>query len=179
MIAEGLMVEKSRQPRALSTVRLPGSWLGAAEAISGAGHQTTGAALTDCAVRVIPTTEFLLMLAASAEVAEYVVDLLAREIADRRTWMGDCSTRLALLLHQLFEALSVPGPGGSKRLTVDVSVTQMAEGLGASRESISRLFSRLTRAGIVRRERGWLSAPAGSPLVADRRRPLGSANISG
>lgn len=166
-IVAGLLTETHSQSQVISMVRLPGSWLGMGSAVSRMPHQTSAVALTDCALGAIPTRTVLLRMTTDVEFAGYVAAVLSRQLMEQRDSYGDCSRRLIRLLGRLFAAASVRGSDGSRRLAFGLSVTQLADGLGASRERVSRLLTRLQAAGILRRDKGWLRAPVGSPFASE------------
>jgi CRP-like cAMP-binding protein len=56
-------------------------------------------------------------------------------------------------------------PDGSVQLGLALTHQDMADAIVSSRESVTRLLAGLAREGIVRRDRGWVTIPAGSSLL--------------
>jgi hypothetical protein len=80
-------------------------------------------------------------------------------------WAG-ADTQLEGLFVELLLAASEERPDGSRRLTVNISVTELADLVSVSRQWASQCFRTWRDRGIVTREHGSWVVPAGSPLLA-------------
>jgi CRP-like cAMP-binding protein len=180
LVLSGVMSLRSFQAgrEVLVAVRTAGWLLGAASAIHGAAHLATAVAMTPCELRPMSDRDFGRFRRTDAEFRERLQEMLAEEVAEQFARAaavagGDCQARLEHLLASLFRASGQQRPDGSVRLTLDLSVTDLANLVGVGREYISRLLPKLSATGVLVRERDWFVATPDSRLLRARPRPIG------
>lgn len=154
----------------LLAVRRPGWLLGAVSAVTGNSPVGSAVTWTTCVVRPMPIGTFQNLRTTDLSVGGWVQRMLASEAeeqARRTAAMVGAPVRLRLerVLHELLRDAAHRRADGSRCLVAHVSVTELARLAVTSREEASRLISQFVREGLLARDRDWLVAPAGSPLL--------------
>ena len=154
----------------LTAVRGPRSLLGVTAAIRGGRHPATSVTMTPCDLRILSVDDFHNLRKGNLAVGEWLQLILAEEAAEqlRRAVLltaGDCRSRLEQLFGDLFRVSAEMRSDRSVRLTLDVSVTQVADLVAASRERVCRVLSAMAGEAVLIRKQGWFVAPPGSPLI--------------
>jgi CRP-like cAMP-binding protein len=164
---------------ALVGVRTAGWLLGAAPAVCGRRHRTIARTMTPCDLRPLGIDAFHRMRLADPAMSDALQDRLGQEVieqVDRAAvlFAGDARERARQALVELFAAAGVERPDGSVRLSIAVSVTDLASFAASDRGHISRLVAALAEEKLLVREKDWFVIPARSPWLAElarRRRP--------
>lgn len=146
----------------------PGWLLGVQSGVLGCSHAITATALTDCDLRSISVATFQQFRAHQSTAAWLQEMLSAATMAQQRRIIaltdGRCSQRVAQVLADLVVACGERKRDGSVLLRVELTVTDLADLVVASRQWISRLMIQWSRRGIIHRRGGWWVVPSGSPL---------------
>lgn len=155
----------------LGGLRTPGWLLGAAPAIIGHRHGATAVAMTPCELRLLAVEDFRLLRTSNPAVSAWLQEALSREVVAQfnraaSIVSGDCRDRVQELMVDLFACGAQVRPDGSERLTLDLSVTDLAALVGTGREWVSRLLRVLSDESVLSQEKGWFVTPAGSPWLA-------------
>jgi CRP-like cAMP-binding protein len=150
-------------------VRTAGWLLGAVPAITNGRYQATTTALTECVLRPLPIAAFRQAIRA-LDLGVWLNEMLALDVhAHMRRAAAIGSRRLQALIEELLVELLVAAgrtmSDGSIRLTLQVSVTNVATLVDASRERTSRVLADLDAIGTLTRVGGWLTAPVKSSLI--------------
>ena len=154
----------------LVNLRLPGWPLGAAAAILGKRQIATAVAMTVCETTAIPVDQFRRQWASDVDLKDALAMLLAREVLEAHDRMcaiaaRDPDSRLRWVFRTLFAAASSERADGSRRLTLAVSVTEIAELVLATRQWTSRQLAMWAAQRVLVREKGWFVAPAKSAFA--------------
>jgi CRP/FNR family cyclic AMP-dependent transcriptional regulator len=135
----------------------PGEMLGLAEAVRGPGpYRCSAVAAENSILAVIPRETFLRFLGTYPEARLGLTVALSEQykFAQRETkflGFGDTSTvRLAHLLLEWSAEHGVPGEDGV-HIPLHVTHGDLAQAIGATRETVTRLLGHLTRAGLIER----------------------------
>lgn len=118
-------------------------------------------AVTDtvCEVLALDRAEFLRCVEQEPSVARQVLACLAErlaEAADERAGRqgSDVLGRLSAFLLRAMETGGEPAENGATRITSRWTQRELAERVGATRETVNRALARLVQAGAIRREAG-------------------------
>jgi CRP-like cAMP-binding protein len=154
----------------LDAVRSAGWLLGAVPAMTTGRYEATVTALTTCVLRPIPISAFR-RAAENLEVSRWLAEMLAADMFAqnaRNVAVAGRSTRSLIeeIFVEFMEAAGRRMDDGGVRLTLQLSVVELAGLVGASREHVARVLAELEGEGCVVRVRGWFVAPAGSPILA-------------
>ena len=135
----------------------PGEMLGLAEAVLGqTPHSCSAIAAEDSILAVIPRETFLRFIGTYPESRLGLTIALSEQykFAQRETkflGFGDSSTvRLAHLLLEWSAEHGVPGEDGV-HIPLRVTHGDLAQAIGTTRETVTRLLGNLTRAGLIER----------------------------
>lgn len=135
----------------------PGEMLGLAEAVLGpTPHECSAIAAENSILAVIPRETFLRFIGTYPEARIGLTVALSEQykFAQRETkflGFGDTSTvRLAHLLLEWSAEHGVPGEDGV-HIPLHVTHGDLAQAIGATRETVTRLLGYLTRAGLIER----------------------------
>ncbi|MDC0949109.1 Crp/Fnr family transcriptional regulator [Gammaproteobacteria bacterium] len=126
----------------------PGTLLGL-EALIGAGiHYGEIEALSECRLLVVPRTAAIKLLQQHPPFMLYALDLMHRRNADLQIRLHEAHNepvwrRVCLELKRLQEATAA--------MVAIVTQTELAERIGANRETVTRVIKRLVELGIVHR----------------------------
>jgi CRP/FNR family transcriptional regulator len=150
----------------LVALRLPGWLLGVAAAIVELPHPVTAESIAPCEVRPISVDGFRALQQTNLAVVQWVQRMQSREAYEQVSQLGllggsDATLRLERLLVKLAQAGHARRSDGSHQLTTHLRHDEIAQAIGSTRETVSRLLSRLERKGDLRRESGWLIFPKG------------------
>ncbi|MBI1746511.1 MAG: Crp/Fnr family transcriptional regulator [Acidobacteria bacterium] len=132
----------------------PGDILGAESIISGNRHEVTAEALEPCQVKFLRREEFLQLIKengpACFRLAQKLSDELCKSYVQIRD-MGCKVSTMARLTSLLLRLMSKYGESTSLgvRLNVKLRQEELAEMIGASRETTSRLLTKLKKQGIM------------------------------
>jgi CRP-like cAMP-binding protein len=146
--------------------------LDAAAAIRGRRHQTTAVSLTQCHVRPISLTELSRARHTSQAVNVWLLEALSAELWDRTETSAaimcrrKSASKLERIVVELFRAAGMSRPDGSWKLRLDITVTELSELTGLSRERTSKILGSWFRQGALMRPQGWLVAPPKSAIAA-------------
>lgn len=152
-------------------LRYPGRVLGVIAAVLGTAQMTTAIAMTDCEVRSVAATEFDRLRVASPPVGMWLHRILAEECAAQRSRSvrsarADCEMRLRHLFEELVTACGEGRPDGSVLIRAELTVTDIADLVLASRQWVSSVLSAWAERRIVRRQDGWWTVPPNSHLLS-------------
>jgi len=154
--------------------------LGSVSATLGAPYTGSAITMTECQLCPVPVADFHRLRNTVPAVSIWFQHVLATELENqfhrtRQLATAGVTVKLEELLLRMLRLASRKRQDGSLRLDVQVSVTELADLVCASREHVSRVLTRLQARGIVVRDRDWIVAPAASPLtrlaLQDRERP--------
>jgi len=162
----------------LEGLRTPGWLLGAAPAMRRGPHEATVLAMTNCVVRSLPVTVFRKAIQC-LDVSIWLNEMLASDLRAHTARAAAVVTHTTqVLVEELFIEMMLasgrPGLDGSIRLPLQMSVTDVGDLVGASREHTSRILGDLEAIGLLVRVGGWFVVPFDSRLVRQiHRRRLG------
>ena len=154
----------------LLDVELPGDVFGELSAIDGGGRSATAIAMELSVVAELPGAEFLDAVRTSPELAMVSLRGLARQLrrANARIRVGETetvATRTAHLLLELAERFA-RADGGGVHAVVPITQTDLAEWLGATRETTARALAELRRAGVITTARSRITVKDPAALAA-------------
>ncbi|MBI2686259.1 MAG: Crp/Fnr family transcriptional regulator [Acidobacteria bacterium] len=166
-IRSGLV--KLSRPEASGTeaivgLRSSGTFLGAAELITGSAYQVTATVVIDCRLIRFSSSDFhtsldtnsetrnTLSLSQSLEICEQWRDLSALKALSGEQ-------RFLMLLQQVAAAEKTTAVGPQLRVALPITTSDTAHLLGVTRAHLSRILGRLERSGVLRRDRGWIVIP--------------------
>jgi len=154
----------------LLDVELPGDVFGELSAIDGGGRSATAIAMEPSVVAELPGAEFLDAVRTSPELAMVSLRGLARQLrrANARIRVGETetvATRTAHLLLELAERFA-RADGGGVHAVVPITQTDLAEWLGATRETTARALAELRRAGVITTARSRITVKDPAALAA-------------
>ena len=163
-----IMVTSSAGKNLLISSLGPGDFFGELALLDGEPRSADALAREACQLLLLRRDDFLSFLQARPGVAIQLLAILSRRL--RRTTQqmqdvafSDVPTRLARVLLALAEAQGTPGPDG---LTISRRVTQteLAEMIGATRESANKWLAAYEREGLIRQQRGIITLLAPDQL---------------
>ena len=140
----------------LLRIAQPGEMLGLAEALGPAPYSCSTIAAENSILAVIPRETFLRFISSYPEARLGLTIALSEQykFAQRETkflGFGDTSNvRLAHLLLEWSAEHGVPGEDGV-HIPLHVTHGDLAQAIGATRETVTRLLGNLTRAGLIER----------------------------
>jgi CRP-like cAMP-binding protein len=146
---------------AIVALRGPGWPLGVAATVIGRAHATSAQTVNACIVRSIPALEFARVRQSCPAIAEWVLGNLAQESLEHLAARGEIAMssagqRLERVLRRLITALSPPSRGDCFVLASPLSLRELGELVGVTREHICRIMAVLEKRGLVRRHSGRL-----------------------
>lgn len=133
----------------------PGRTFATVSALDGRPHPASAMTLPDSELAVFPRRVLVAELAASPQAAMAALEDLCGSFRylQERLWSElsyrSVPQRVAALLLRLAGEWGRVGPGGRITLELPLTRTEMAESLGAPRESVSRALSALVKRGII------------------------------
>ncbi|HEX8070463.1 MAG TPA: Crp/Fnr family transcriptional regulator [Pyrinomonadaceae bacterium] len=145
----------ARDARVLITrIAEPGELLGLSAALAGTPHETTAETLDTCQINFIRREEFLRLLALHGDAALRVARQLSQDytaaLAQARV-LGLAHSAAAKLAHFLLAACARSGQTNGHGLTLKLTLTheEIGQLIGASRETVTRLFSEFKQAHLI------------------------------
>ena len=164
-VAKRLLLQEDGREQILG-FPLPGEILGL-EAIGSDRHSSTAVALDLCAIVEIPFAELERLLAEDPDVAKVVYRLIAAALREEHGWLAalgllTAEERVAAFLLDLSRRYTQRGYSGTQFL-LRMTRAEIGGFLGLTLETVSRIFSRLQREGVLsvdRREIGILNLAA-------------------
>ena len=133
----------------------PGDVLGLNAVLKSSAYDTTVKTVEACRTTFISRAEFSELLETSEAAAHVVLQLLSRELAelnDRTRSLLLPQTAQAKLAKLLVQWSKQPSQNTSRTGVIDKVVTQeeIAQMIGSSRETVSRMLAAFSRQGIIR-----------------------------
>ena len=131
---------------------MPGDILGM-EAIDGAAHSTTVIALDLCAVVEIPFAAIETLAAENPAVARFLYHRMSAALRDEHGWMAalgllNADERVAAFLLDLSQRFSARG-FSARRFMLRMTRAEIGSFLGLTLETVSRVFSRFQKLGLL------------------------------
>ena len=131
---------------------MPGDIIGM-EAIDGGAHSTTVVALDLCAVVEIPFAAVEERLEDNPAIARFLYRLMSAALRDEHGWMAalgllSADERMAAFLLDLSSRFSARG-FSAQRFTLRMTRAEIGSFLGLTLETISRVFSRFQKLGLL------------------------------
>lgn len=150
---------------------MPGDILGM-EAIDGGAHSTTVIALDLCAIVEIPFEAIEALAAEDPSVARFLFHRMSAALRDEHGWMAalgllSADERVAAFLLDLSQRFSARG-FSARRFVLRMTRAEIGSFLGLTLETVSRVFSRFQKLGLLnvtRRDIELLDMPALSHLA--------------
>lgn len=150
---------------------MPGDILGM-EAIDGGAHSTTVIALDLCAIVEIPFEAIDALAAENPAVARFLYHRMSAALRDEHGWMAalgllNADERVAAFLLDLSRRFSARG-FSARRFILRMTRAEIGSFLGLTLETVSRVFSRFQKLGLLnvtRRDIELLDMPALSHLA--------------
>ena len=138
----------------------PGEVLGLSACIARVAHETTAQAITDCQVNCVRRDEFVDLLAKDANAALNAVRELSYLYHKAHTLIcslglsGSASDKLAKLFLDWCDKTNL----GGRNVRIPMSYTheEIAEMIGTTRETVTRLMSAFRDRGLIHQDRGSL-----------------------
>ena len=142
----------------LTRFAVPGEMLGIAEAIGGGTYDCSAVAAEASVVSVIPTETLLRFLHSYPAAALRMTEALAeqyRGVQREARFLAFGGTSTARLARLLLESSADDDDPGVTCIHIPPHVThaELAESIGSTRETVTRVLSELVRRGLVRRSR--------------------------
>src|SRR5215813_3998145 len=130
----------------------PGEVVGLAGTLTGKAYELTAEALEPLQANFIPKDAFLQFLREHAEAAVRVAEIMSRiyhaTLLEVR-YLGFSSSTGEKLARFLLDLPTHPGSNGHFRATLTLTHKEIGETIGASRETVTRLFANFKREGLV------------------------------
>lgn len=170
-LQEGLVkvstVTDDGREQTLSLLR-PGDFFPHVGFLEGGSYPATAVALTDSRLARLGRAELMRLLEENGRLAVRMLQDLARRLTNlqrrlRHLAHRNLHARLSLALLHLAEEHGAPLPDGAVLLTLPITHQELANLIGAARESVSRALGDLRQAGAV------ASDPQGRLIVRRRR----------
>jgi CRP-like cAMP-binding protein len=163
------LMRRHEQRDVLVGVRNAGWLLGSTAAVLSVRHGATASTLTRCELRTLHSATLRQLLRTDPSVSQWLLELLATETYDQMTRLAELlgsqgRARVERLLVDLFSVAHDVRADGALRLTVGVSVQELADVVCLTREQAGRILANLASDGVVVRHKGRLQLPADSPL---------------
>lgn len=131
-----------------------GEALGLSATISGMGYESTAVTATPCQLNYVDRKNFLELLEAHSEVGKHAAQSLSRDYQSAYHDIHDLvltrssAGKLARLLLSLTPTLGVPD--AETRIHSSMTHEELAQRIGSSRETVSRLLSNLRKKQLIR-----------------------------
>jgi CRP/FNR family transcriptional regulator len=135
-----------------------GEALGLSAAISGLGHETTAETATPCQLNFVGRKDFLELMQSHSEVGVHAAQCLSRDYQSAYRDIHDLvlTRSSAGKLARLLLAQSSPQEQGEEdveiRLHSSMTHEEMAQRIGASRETVTRLLGDLRKKRLIRQD---------------------------
>ena len=165
-----LVVSAAGGRELLLDVELPGDVFGELSAIDGGGRSATAVAMEPTVVAELSGAEYVEVVRSNPELAMISLRGLARQLrrANARIRAGETETVAARTAHLLLELAERFARDDSTGLHAVVPITQtdLAEWLGATRETTARALAELRRAGVIATARSRITVKDPAALAA-------------
>ncbi|WP_238006662.1 Crp/Fnr family transcriptional regulator [Dactylosporangium sp. AC04546] len=147
----------------------PGEQFGELELIDGGPRVTTATVVADAQLARLGRTALHRWMAQRPDIAEHLLLVVARRIRGNRATVddrlfSDVSGRVAGQLIQLADQFGVAEEGGT-RVVHDLTQTELAQYVGASRESVNKVLAQYASRGWVRLENKCIVILDNAPLA--------------
>ncbi|MER7277029.1 Crp/Fnr family transcriptional regulator [Dactylosporangium sp. NPDC000244] len=147
----------------------PGQPFGEVELLDGGPRTTTATVVADARLARLSKTALYRWMAQHPEVAEQLLRVVARRIRGNRATVhdrlfSDVPGRVAGQLIQLAHQFGV-AEGGATRVVHDLTQTELAQFVGASRESVNKVLAQYASRGWVRLENKCIVILEDAPLA--------------
>ncbi|MEJ1158556.1 Crp/Fnr family transcriptional regulator [Prosthecomicrobium sp. N25] len=134
----------------------PGTLVGEIALLDGGARTADASAMTDVAAQILSRAEFGRLMEASPALSRAVVAMLCRRLRDTTDQLESIAlhrieARLARLLLSLARQVD-PNAGASVRLHLDLSQSDLADIVGASRPKVNRALLAMQEAGAIQRK---------------------------
>lgn len=132
---------------------MPGDILGM-EAIDGGAHSTTVIALDLCAIVEVPFAVIEALAAGNPAVARFLYHRMSAALRDEHGWMAalgllNADERVAAFLLDLSQRFSARG-FSARRFMLPMTRAEIGSFLGVTLETVSRVFSRFRKLGLLK-----------------------------
>jgi CRP/FNR family transcriptional regulator, cyclic AMP receptor protein len=148
----------------------PGEVLGLSAAISGAGYETTAETATPCQLNFVDRQHMLDLMQAHPEIGIQTAQFLSRDFQSAYRDIRDLvlTRSSAGKLARLLLSQSAPQDIESVEIRIGSSMTheEMAQRIGSSRETVTRLLSDLKKRQLIRLDGSTLVIPDRTALEA-------------
>ncbi len=131
----------------------------------GGPYPATAQALDDCQVGVLRNEDVYGLMRQNSELAISLLQLLARRLKMAQRQLHDLAlkdvfTRVTQLVCELAENEGVVLPCGSVQLSLRLTREEMAQLVGTSRETLTRVLSELKQLGLLNVDRNQVFIPS-------------------
>lgn len=150
--AKRLLIQEDGREQILG-FPMPGDMLGM-EAIDGGTHSTTVITLDLCAAIDIPFEAIVALASENAAVARFIYHRMSAALRDEHGWMAalgllNADERVAAFLLDLSQRFSVRG-FSAQRFMLRMTRAEIGSFLGLTLETVSRVFSRFQKLGLLK-----------------------------
>jgi len=147
----------------LATLRR-GDFLGELALLDGAPRSASAVALEPTVALALPRDQFRGLVAAEPAIRDALLAAVARELRRLTTHVAelhflDLTGRLAARLGRLCEDQGERLPDGSVRLEANLTQSDLAAMIGATRQSVNKLLGEFEERGLIRVERESILVP--------------------
>lgn len=156
-----LMRSEDNGRELILSLKFSGSLLGAAAAIHDRPHPFSAVTVTDCRLARMSARSFLDLVAADAQLASSLHEMLSAEILDQTARISQIAclparNRLEQLLWQMAVEYCAGSAQTDLRLQLPLRYWEVAQLLAITPTYLSRLFRELERDEVISRNKGWL-----------------------
>jgi CRP/FNR family transcriptional regulator, cyclic AMP receptor protein len=130
-----------------------GEALGLSASISGLGYETTAETATPCQLNFVDRRHFLELMESSSEVGMHAAQSLSRDFHSAYRDIHDLvltRSSAGKLARLLLSHVLPQGPEGETRVRSSMTHEEMAQRIGSSRETVTRLLSNLKKKQLIR-----------------------------
>lgn len=150
--------------------RAAGWLLGVAAAILAQPLPVSAETVTVAELRSVHLDQFVHLQRTDLSVAVWLGQVLAMDLYEQTVRLGELAVldpraRLVRLLQRLLTLHPVTRSDGTVQVSLALTHQDLADAIGVSRETMTRLLARLERDGVICRDKGWLDIPRTSPLL--------------
>lgn len=148
----------------IAAFRSPGWLLGATGVILSGPAELTAQCACECRLRPAGVDAFRRIHTSDPAVSAWVQRMLAREVREHSTRVGQFLLKPAERLARLLAALTPQehaGLGsGARRMQFPIRQHEVADAIGVRRETATRLLIEAERKGLIERKGGWIMLTA-------------------
>jgi CRP-like cAMP-binding protein len=139
--------------------------LGAAAVILGGRSELTAQCASQVEARPLDVNDFRRMLATNHAISGWIQRMLAREVREQASRMGQFLLKPAARLQWVLSALTPRAEAESDstndRLVFPINHYERADAIGTKRETVTRLLKDADRRGTIYRKGGWIRVASG------------------